>query len=169
MERKLQNLRCGSDLVKFNEDFALLAAATVATMGEKWVKNIYLNSLYPKDLAPYLTICHTDSLQQMMARAIEVDASLRSHRHRSAQPQGQNPDRHRCPTCQRWKHKAEKCRTCSNNGTGGQMQQGSTGAAGPRSRPTTPRRFSNEAQLDTVIVEEGALEEELLEMGSIAS
>ena len=61
-ERKLQTLRCGTDLVKFNEDFAQLAAAATGSMSENWVKSVYMTSLYPKDIAPYLQTSRTDSL-----------------------------------------------------------------------------------------------------------
>ena len=105
-ERKLMNLRCGSDLVKFNEDFALLAAAATPGMGSKWVKSVYLQAVYPRDLALFLSTYRHESLQQIMSKALEVDAVYKSQRGKgmpSQQPQ--NPDRHRCPTCSRWKFK----------------------------------------------------------------
>ena len=82
-ERKLQNLRCTGDLVKFNEEFSLLAAAAMPSMGASWVKNVYLSALFPKDVAPYLSAFRGETLQQLMAKAIEIDASLRPQRNRS--------------------------------------------------------------------------------------
>ena len=66
-ERKLQNLRCGGDIVKFNEEFALLAAAATPSMGKSWVKSVYLAALFPKDIAPYLSASRGESLQKLMA------------------------------------------------------------------------------------------------------
>ena len=86
--------------------------------------------------------------------------------HAAASQLPQNPDRHRCPGCQKWKNKADKCRNCTGS-TGGTTNASNGSNAPPRTRPPTPRRFTSEVEIEGIHVAECEGDAQLLERGSV--
>ena len=60
-KRKLLSLKC-TELGKFNEEFAQAAAAATPMMGEAWVKEQYLATVQPPELALFLRARGEESL-----------------------------------------------------------------------------------------------------------
>ena len=71
----------------------------------------YLNAVQPRSLVSLLRTQRHTSLQQMIASAFELEADLKPQRS-VHQTWGQNPERHRCPKCNRWKNIKDTCTAC---------------------------------------------------------
>ena len=128
-QRKLLALKCGSDLVKFHDEFTTAAAAALPIMGERWVREHYLAQVQPPELAPLLRVRETQSLQQLMSLALDLEVDLKRQKYTrptfthpttttpqnpSRGPNGivQNPNRKPCEKCGRWKFMWDACTNC---------------------------------------------------------
>lgn len=68
-------MRLGGDLVKFNKEFALAAAAATPLLGEWGVKDVYLNAVEGK-VGAAIRLAQNSPLQIVMASALDLDSTL---------------------------------------------------------------------------------------------
>ena len=87
--RKLKNLKLGSDLVKFNTDFALLAASATPLLGKWGVKEQYLDVVEAR-VGPAIRLKQDESLQKIMAAALDLAAAKKAAPSTSATVSGQS-------------------------------------------------------------------------------
>lgn len=116
--RALQRLRLGGDIVKFNKDFALAAAAATPLLGEWGVKDTYLQAVEGR-LGGAIRLAQKEPLQVVMASALDLDSSRsrasgaqssNTHQNATNLARPQNPDRIKCTKCNWWHHKDAPCR-----------------------------------------------------------
>lgn len=73
---RLENLQCGHDITKFNEEFNRIGQGCRDILSEEAQKFRYIRLVKPHSLRKYLqTVSATSSLQQLQSLAVEM-ASL---------------------------------------------------------------------------------------------
>lgn len=136
--RRLQALKFGNDLGKFNQDFLKLSSAARPHMGDEWIKEIYLGAVKPTSLALQLRGFSGEKLGRLMARAEDLEPYYKHT------PQAQNPGRVKCEKCGFWHDRNGPCRTAAGSQSGNNPRGQSATNGAPRRRPY----HANEAGLD---------------------
>ena len=130
---RLENLEFRTDMYKFNRDFGKIGSTCKKICPEGMQKQIYLRAIRPQALATHLTSFSIDhTLQQVMAAAVMMEPRFKNQaprptttpQYRTNTPNTPNrpfihdPDRIKCPKCNRWHNKNVKCLTGPVGGSG---------------------------------------------------
>ena len=138
------------------------------------MKEQYLSAVQPAELALFLRARREDSLQALMATALDLEADMKRTKlqtrtnpggtQQQQQPRYQNPDRKPCNTCGKWKLYYDACPNC---GAAGQPKRAANKQAPPRKRASevVVQEVNDEAWeeastegADALVAEEGNLE-----------